>query len=122
SDPIGLPAEQYQALVNAMERVVGPDGTGKLCMIDGLRIAGKTGTAQQRSNKGTIEFAWFIGFAPVEHPEVAFAVLIEGDTPDESYGGGLYASPVAKYMLQKWLEKRNARNSATPVIPQPAQP
>ena len=109
SEPIGLQPELYQALVSAMELVVGSDGgTGKLCRIPGLRIAGKTGTAQRRVKEGTIEIAWFVGFAPVEKPEVAFCVVIEGDTPDENYGGGREAAPVAKEMLKKWLEKRAA--------------
>jgi len=43
---------------------------------------------------------------PHRPPEIAFAVLIEGDTPDESFAGGLYAAPVVKAMLAKWWEKK----------------
>lgn len=106
SEAIGLPAEDYDALIAAMEKVV-ISGTGKTSKIPGLRIAGKTGTAQKKLKEGTLEIAWFIGFAPVERPEVAFAVVVEGDTPDEAYGGGLYAAPIAREMLKKWLEKKN---------------
>ena len=37
---------------------------------------------------------------------IAIAVIVEGDTPDESYAGGAYAAPVARAILQKWLEKK----------------
>jgi len=110
SEPIGISAAQYKALLEGMERVT-TQGTGKLARIEGLRSAGKTGTAQFRTPKGTLEFAWFVGFAPIDRPEVAWAILVEGDTPDESYGGGREAAPIAKYMLMKWLEKKQ---SATP--------
>jgi penicillin-binding protein 2 len=72
--------------------------------IPGLRIAGKTGTAQIPGNKNA---AWFICFAPVENPEVAIAVMIEGETPGENFAGGLNAGPVAQAILRKWKEKKD---------------
>jgi penicillin-binding protein 2 len=75
--------------------------------IPGLGIAGKTGTAQKRTEKGTLNFAWFICFAPVERPEIAIAVMIEGDTPGEETGGGRYAVPVAQAVLKTWWEKKH---------------
>jgi penicillin-binding protein 2 len=79
--------------------------------IPGVRIAGKTGTAQKRVRQGdtvgTINCAWFICFAPAENPEIAVAVMIEGDTIGESYGGGRNAAPVADSILQKYFEKKN---------------
>jgi len=105
SAPIGLPADQYQALIDGMERVTLSGTARRACQIEGLRIAAKTGTAQVRKLEGTIELAWIVGFAPVENPQVAFAVLIEGDTPDEGNAGGAVAGPIAKEILQKWFEK-----------------
>ena len=75
--------------------------------IPGLRIGGKTGTAQKQGEKGIINFAWFIGFAPVDNPQIAVAIAIEGDTPGEETGGGLYAAPVAHAIFKTWLEKKN---------------
>jgi penicillin-binding protein 2 len=75
--------------------------------IPDLRIAGKTGTAQVRTPKGTLNLAWFVCFAPVEKPEIAIAVMVEGDTPDETYAGGMYAGPVAHAILKKWKEKKD---------------
>lgn len=115
SEPIGITPEQYKALLEGMGRVVSSDGgSGRFARVDGLPIAGKTGTAQFRTPKGTLELAWFIGFAPIERPEVAFAVLVEGDTPDESFAGGRYAGPVARAILEKWWEKK--RNAPPPKI------
>ncbi len=127
SEPIGLPAEQYQALIEGMERVITAGTARKFCAVPGLRIAGKTGTAQRENWKdgkrqGMLEIAWFVGFAPVEHPEIAIAVMVEGDTPDESYAGGAYAAPVARAIFQKWLEKKNQPATAPVPIFKPVLP
>jgi penicillin-binding protein 2 len=111
SDPIGISAENYQALLDGMERVVIQGTARHWGAVEGLRIAGKTGTAQRDVYekglfKGKVELAWYVGFAPIERPEIAFAVLIEGDKPDENYAGGRYAAPVGKAILEKWWEKK----------------
>ena len=72
--------------------------------VPGVRIAGKTGTAQIPGKKNV---AWFICFAPIENPEIAIAVAIEGDTAGEEFGGGLYAAPVASRILQEYFKKKN---------------
>jgi len=79
--------------------------TVKSMRIPGLRVGGKTGTAQKRTAKGTINFAWYICFAPIERPQIAIAVMIEGDTPGEETGGGTFSAPVARDILAKWAEK-----------------
>jgi penicillin-binding protein 2 len=56
-----------------------------------------------------INFAWFICFAPIENPQVAIAVVMEGDTPGEETAGGRYAVPVAAAILRKWDEQKKAR-------------
>jgi len=112
TDPIGIPAASYQALLRGMEQTVtSPKGTGRslnsaLLKIPGLRTAGKTGTAQVSTPKGKLNLAWFICYAPVERPEIAIAVMIEGDTPNEELGGGRYAVPVAQGILKTWWEKK----------------
>lgn len=121
SEPIGLPADQYQALIEGMERVVTKGTARRFGAVEGLRIAGKTGTAQRERWKdgkrlGMLELAWYACFAPIEKPEIAIAVIVEGDTPDESYAGGAYAAPVARAILQKWLEKKQ-RPAAAPKEP-----
>jgi penicillin-binding protein 2 len=113
TEPIGLTREQHAALVDGMERVT-RTGTARifqdprlLAPLGGLTVAGKTGTAQKYSPKGMLNIAWMIGFAPAERPEIAFAVMIEGDTPGEETGGGRYAGPVAHAILKAWLDRRN---------------
>ncbi len=109
SEPIGLTTEQRAALIEGMEGCV-THGTAKVLTtiaatrIPNLRIAGKTGTAQIPGNKNA---AWFICFAPVENPEIAVAVMIEGEIPGDEFGGGRNAGPVAQAILRKWKEKKD---------------
>jgi penicillin-binding protein 2 len=107
---IGLTAEQRIALVEGMEgTVTHPRGTGRTINIPALRIpgvtiAGKTGTAQIPGDKNA---AWFICFAPSRNPEIAIAVVMEGEKGDDFYGG-TFAAPVASAILRKYFEKKSA--------------
>ena len=80
-------------------------GTGRRARIPGVRVAGKTGTAQHGEGP---PFAWFIGFAPADAPTVAVAVVIEGGggLGDDATGGRLSA-PVARAVMQAALGQRN---------------
>ena len=119
--PIGLTPEQRRALIDGMEGCT-TYGTARiiskpLYKIPGVRIAGKTGTAQKRVRQGdkigTINCAWFVCFAPVENPEIAIAVMIEGDTIGEEFGGGMNSAPVANAIIKKYMEKK----AETPALP-----
>lgn len=103
--PIGLSKEQKDLLWEGMERVVSPAGTGKIAQIDGFRIAGKTGTADFRAHGKEVNLAWFIGFAPVENPQIAVAVMVEGTEESQTYQGGSTAGPIAKDIFLKFIEK-----------------
>lgn len=117
AEPIGLTPAQRAALLDGMVRVT-RTGTGKIFQDRavggplGIDVAGKTGTAQRFTPQGTINIAWMIGFAPAHNPEVAFAVMIEGDTPGEETGGGRFAGPVAHAILKRWLEKKTQPSAA----------
>ncbi len=115
SEPINLPAAQYQAVIRGMDQCV-QTGTAKilsgLLKIEGLTVAGKTGTAQVMTRKGKLNLAWFICFAPVENPQVAISIVVEGDTPNEEFAGSRYAVPVAHGILKEWFDKKNRRASA----------
>jgi penicillin-binding protein 2 len=115
SEPIGLTPAQRATLLEGMEGCT-THGTASIITkpvykIPGVRIAGKTGTAQKRVLKdgklGNINFAWFISFAPVENPEIAVVVMIEGDIVGENFGGGLHSAPVANSIYAKYFEKKN---------------
>jgi penicillin-binding protein 2 len=123
--PIGLTPAQRAVLLGGMEDCT-ITGTAyfltrlKDLQIPGLRIAGKTGTAQVSGKKN---IAWFICFAPLENPEIAVAVAVEGDTPGETVGGGRYAAPIAQSVLKAWWDKKHrpagqGQGVAVPVQPQ----
>jgi peptidoglycan glycosyltransferase len=90
-----------QQLTAMMERVV-TSGTGTRARIPGVRVAGKTGTAQHKV--GEPPHAWFVGFAPANDPKVAVAVLIEdgGNLGSEATGGKI-AAPLARAVMQAVL-------------------
>ena len=100
AQPIGLNPEQLEALRGGMLRCV-EEGTARGARIPGLPYAGKTGTAEYFKNKEKAHLAWMIGYAPAENPVVAFAVLVEGQTDTNTWGGKT-AGPVAKEMLEAW--------------------
>jgi penicillin-binding protein 2 len=104
-ESIGLTPDQKRLLWEGMERVVSPDGTGRLVQIDDFRIAGKTGTADFRAHGKEVNLAWFVGFAPVENPRIAVAVMVEGTKASHTYHGGSTAGPVAKDIFLKFIEK-----------------
>ncbi|MGZ0656477.1 penicillin-binding protein 2 [Coraliomargarita sp. W4R53] len=104
-EAIGLTQRQHDALWEGMERVVGKNGTGRLVQIDGLRIAGKTGTADFRAHGKNVNLAWFVGFAPVENPQIAVAVMVEGTNASERYHGGSTAGPVAKDIFLEYIKQ-----------------
>jgi penicillin-binding protein 2 len=121
SQSIGLTPDQRNALLSGLEQVT-RTGTAKILtenkllpLIPGLRIGAKTGTAQKHSEKGMINFAWLVAFAPIENPQIAIAVIVEGDTPGEETGGGRYASPVAHSILKTWVDKKNRTAVSTAV-------
>ena len=104
-EPIGLMPSQRAEFWEGMERVIGPDGTGRLVQIDGLRIAGKTGTADFRAHGEEVNLAWFVGFAPVENPRIAVAIMVEGTRASDSYHGGSTAGPVAKDIFLEFIKQ-----------------
>ncbi len=85
-----------QDLAQMMTDVV-EEGTGQAANLDGIQVAGKTGTAQVTPG---IDDPWFIGFAPVSHPQVAVAVWLQ-DIPN-GYGG-TYAAPIAAQVIKTLL-------------------
>lgn len=106
-NPIGLSPELRQVLLDGMEKVVSDQqiGTGRFAQIPGIRIAGKTGTAQWGGAKNQRHMAWFVCFAPVENPRIAVAVAVESINPEKEYYGGRIALPVAKAILEEYFKR-----------------
>ena len=71
--------------------------------------AGKTGTLYGKADRGFVGYSWFVGFAPVDHPTVAFAVVL-GNKP----GHQLRASEVARELLAEYAAENATLRSAPP--------
>ena len=82
-------------LTEMMTSVVN-NGTGRRARIDGVQVAGKTGTAENSANDHT----WFIGFAPADHPKIAVAVFVRNG----GRTGGDISAPIAKSVIQAYLD------------------
>ncbi len=75
-----------------LEQVVNsPTGTGRLAQMPGVRVAGKTGTAQVPRG---LAHAWFCGYAPADHPKISLVVFLE-----HGGKGGFQAALVARDVL-----------------------
>jgi len=89
------------ALTRMMVAVV-QSGTGTPAQIQGISVAGKTGTAQHEV--GSAPHAWFTAFAPAENPQIAIAVVVEdgGNAGSEAFGGRV-AAPIARQVIEAVL-------------------
>jgi len=96
--------DQLQALRDAMADVVSGRGTAGSAAIQGLAIAGKTGTAQVT---GKPDHAWFVGFAPHDQPKIVVAVFLE-------FGlHGYSAARIATRVMEQYLKTSLVNASAT---------
>lgn len=95
-------SEQTASTLTAMMEGVVESGTGRAAQIDGVAVAGKTGTAQNAP--GAAPHAWFTAFAPADEPRVAVAVFVEnGGRAGDEASGGRVAAPIAKSVMQAAL-------------------
>jgi peptidoglycan glycosyltransferase len=75
-------------------------GTGTAARMEGVQVAGKTGTAQT-GIEGANPHTWFIAFAPADDPQLAVAVIVEnGGSFGSEATGGAVAAPIAKALLE----------------------
>jgi cell division protein FtsI (penicillin-binding protein 3) len=125
-----LERETARELLPAFERVVN-EGTGTEADLDGLRIAGKTGTALKVTGghySKDLARASFVGFFPADDPEVSVLVII--GEPQTSIYGGAVAAPVFRRITERWVSSFPevvdrivaSREAATGQAPRPVQP
>lgn len=93
-----MSAETADALAEMMTNVV-QEGTGTAAALQGIDVAGKTGTAET----GEGDQAWFIAFAPSDDPQMAIAVTVE---PPSGFGGEV-AAPIASQVLEVLLANQD---------------
>ena len=105
AEPLDLPDTDYAALIAGLRAVV-ETGIGRDAQVPGVSIAGKTGTAQVMRPEGRFNIAWFVAFAPVENPQIALAVALEGDRPDEEFAGAAHAAPLVREVIGAWADKK----------------
>ena len=99
-----LDPRDIRTVQDAMEAVVNDQGgTGGLSKVEGVRVAGKTGTAQNPHGQ---DHALFICYAPAEAPEIAIAVLVEN-----AGHGGSEAAPVAQKVLNAYFHPAAAESA-----------
>ena len=91
---------QVAAQITQMMRNVVEEGTGTPAQLNGITVAGKTGTASIGVQGSNLTEPWFIGFAPLGAPKVAVAVTI-----DQTLGGfgGTVAAPIAAQLIKTLL-------------------
>jgi len=87
--------EFWNTLKSALRGVV-VEGTAKAAAVPGVQVAGKTGSTEHAGGGKT--HAWFVGFAPLDHPKIAVCVLLEGVGH-----GGEVAAPIAGAVMRKYL-------------------
>jgi peptidoglycan glycosyltransferase len=92
--------ESADQLAAMMGRVV-EEGTGTAAALEGIDVAGKTGTAEIGEFRELTQ-PWFIGFAPVDNPRMAVAVTLERQPAGSS--GGETAGPIAGAVLESLLQ------------------
>lgn len=105
---IDIEQRHFKDVKRGMQSVFeGDHGTARLSRIDSIPVGGKTGTAE---NPHGPDHSIFMGFAPVENPQIAIAVVVEN-----AGFGSTWAAPIASLMMEKfirgdirrpWVEKR----------------
>lgn len=97
-----IPDTIYNLVQLGMQDVI-EAGTGRVARIDGIPMAGKTGTAE---NYGIIngkrekleDHSWFVCFAPRDNPKIAVAIIVEN-----AGFGAIWAGPMARMVIEKYL-------------------
>ena len=113
--------ENFEIVIDGMVDVV-DRGTARIAKINGINVAGKTGTVEnfiliENEKRQLTDHSTFIAFAPAEDPKIVVSVFIEN-----GYWGSRWAAPIASLIIEKylkedvgrkWLENRMVNGSLT---------
>ena len=95
--------ENFEIVIDGMVEVVNK-GTARIAKINGVNVAGKTGTVEnfiliENEKKQLTDHSTFIAFAPAENPQIVVSVFIEN-----GYWGSRWAAPIASLIIEKYLK------------------
>lgn len=82
--------------LKSLMRAVVTEGTAKRLQNLDVKVAGKTGTAE---TEGATSHAWFVGFAPLNDPEIVISVIVENKG-----SGSEYAVPIAEKIFDAYFD------------------
>ena len=99
---VDAPETFWETLIEGLHGVISPNGTGVNAEIPGVEWGGKTGSSEHKTDELT--HSWFIGFAPLDHPRIAIAVLVES-----AGHGSDVAAPIARDIVKAYLLAASAR-------------
>src|SRR4030088_1570242 len=106
---IPVDTQGWSVITDAMSRVLLPEGTAPSAHIEGIDIAGKTGSAQivslalrakHAKNDDFAQNGWFVGFTPRRNPEIIVVVLFEGGEH------GKLAARLATQVIKAYVDKQ----------------
>ncbi len=106
--PVGLRVlkpETARAVREMLRLAAGPGGTAPKAQTIGYSVGGKTGTAHKQEGKEYVSNkyrAWFVGLAPIDHPRIVVAVMVDEPNNGVYYGGDV-AAPVFSQVVQQTL-------------------
>ncbi|HYA85622.1 MAG TPA: penicillin-binding protein 2 [Nitrospirota bacterium] len=110
---VALDPKALEEVRSALAGVVNePGGTGHGAQTPLAIVGGKTGTSQVIAQKvpgralaeNARDHAWFVGFAPVDHPKIAVAVIVE-----HGVHGGSAAAPIARKVIEEYLKNAETK-------------
>jgi penicillin-binding protein 2 len=92
--------KHFEVIVAGMSDVF-ESGTARASRLEGLMMAGKTGTAQNPHGQ---DHSIFTSFAPLNKPKIAIAIIVEN-----GYWGSRWAAPIASLMMESYLHDSISR-------------
>ena len=92
--------EHFDVIIQGMADVF-ESGTARASRLEGLPMAGKTGTAENPNGQ---DHSIFMAFAPVDNPKIALAIIVEN-----GYWGSRWAAPIASLMMEQYIHGQISR-------------